>query len=224
MRKKLVVILNILIIALAIIGTEMMVFYRPKGAMLTTSGIQNLKYFTVLSNEFCAIVACLWMVLFVKDKVGSPDKPGASESPRRWMVILKLLGAATTGLTFLVVAAFLLPIYRRLTLYMGSNLIFHLILPLAAMFEFAVMDIGKEKMPFKYTFFAVIPVLVYGTVYLVNILINGIGEAPQFNDWYGFLNWGYPVGVCIYIGIALAAWGIACFLRWVNYKLLIKEK
>ena len=39
---------------------------------------------------------------------------------------------------------------------------------------------------------AVIPMIVYGTFYLGNILLNGRGEWPDTNDWYGFAMWGIP--------------------------------
>ena len=69
-------------------------------------------------------------------------------------------------------------------------------------------------MPFKYTFIAAIPSLIYGNFYLANCLINGVGEWPETNDWYGFLNWGYPVGIAIFAGVVLMNWGIAC-LFWL---------
>ena len=60
---------------------------------------------------------------------------------------------------------------------------------------------------------AVIPPLVYGTIYLLNNVINGIGEWPDTNDWYLFLAWGYPVGLCIFAGIGLVTWLIGYILR-----------
>ena len=56
-RAKAAAVLNILIIAWAVIGTILMLFFRDGDALLASSGVENLKYFTVLSNEFCGIVA-----------------------------------------------------------------------------------------------------------------------------------------------------------------------
>ena len=111
-----------------------------------------------------------------------------------------------------MIAAFLGPIYGHAMLYKNSNLYFHLLLPVVAMIEFAFFDTGERKLPFKNTFLTVIPTFVYGMAYLVNLLVNGVGE------WYGFVNWGLPVGLGIFAGIIVATWGIACVLRLVNNK------
>ena len=68
-----------------------------------------------------------------------------------------------------------------------------------------------------------IPSFLYGTVYLLNNLINGIGEWPDGNDWYGFLNWGFPVGIIIYLGVILVTWFIACVLRAINHVIHTKK-
>ena len=60
---------------------------------------------------------------------------------------------------------------------------------------------------------------VYGTVYLTNILVNGTGVWPDTNDFYGFMNWGLPVGIVIFACIMLAIWGIACVLRTVQKRI-----
>ena len=49
-REKAVTILNALIIWWAFVGTVLMLFFRDGDALLASSGVENLKYFTVLSN------------------------------------------------------------------------------------------------------------------------------------------------------------------------------
>ena len=212
MKRKIVLILNIIIVALAVVGTIIMLQNRPSETGLTASGAENLKYFTVLSNEFCGIVAVIWLVLFACDLSRGEVKV------RGWMTVLKYMAVTAVGLTFLVIAAFLGPIYGHAMLYKGSNLYFHLLLPVAAMAEFAFLDTGEGKLPFKYSFLTVIPTVVYGLAYLVNLLVNCVGEWPDTNDWYGFVNWGLPVGLGIFAGIILSTWGMACVLRLLNNK------
>ena len=96
-----------------------------------------------------------------------------------------------------------------------NSYIFHLIVPLFAMAEFLIIK-TREKIPFKYTLYSAALALAYGTYYLVNILINGIGEWPDTNDWYGFLNWGFPIGIAIFAFVVLMDFGIACLLRFLN--------
>lgn len=201
-RAKVAAILNILIIIEAAIGTVLMLFFRDGDALLASSGVENLKYFTVLSNEFCGLVAVWALFRAVRRKA----------PPMLW----KLTAAAAVGLTFLIVAGFLGPLYGHRFMYKNANLFFHLILPLTAMAEYILLPVPKGGVPFQWTFCTMIPVFLYGSVYLTNNLLNGTGEWPDTNDFYGFLNWGLPVGIVIFAGIMLAVWGIACGLRAVQ--------
>ncbi len=201
-RAKVAAILNILIIIEAAVGTVLMLFFRDGDALLASSGVENLKYFTVLSNEFCGIVA-VWALIRAVRRKAPP-------------MLMKLMAAAAVGLTFLTVAAFLGPLYGHRFMYKNANLFFHLILPLTAMAEYILLPVPKGGVPFKWTLLTMIPVFLYGSGYLTNILINGTGVWPDTNDFYGFVNWGLPVGIVIFAGIMLAVWGIACALRAVQ--------
>ena len=196
--------LNIAIIAFVGAGTKIMLENTDAGAGLTASGAENLKFFTVLSNEFCGIVAVLWVISYIFSK--------------KFPTVLKLVAVSGTALTFIIIAAFLAPLYPDLDMYSGGNLYFHLIVPIISVVEFIMMKPSEdtEKIPFKYAIISGIPALIYGCFYLGNILINGIGEWPDSNDWYGFLNWGYPAGMAIFAGIVLMEFGIACLLRFLN--------
>ena len=114
-----------------------------------------------------------------------------------------------------MIAAFLAPMYPNLNLYSGGNLWFYLIIPFTSMAGFIISD-NKRKIPFKYTIISALMALVYGAGYLINILVNGVGEWPDSNDWYGFLNWGYPVGIGIFAAVVLMNFGVAAILRLLN--------
>ncbi|MCR5291958.1 MAG: hypothetical protein K6E28_03585 [Eubacterium sp.] len=214
MRKTISLILNFIIVVFGIIGTFIMFTFKGSGTGLTSSGIQNFKFFTVLSNELCVLIALAYIVFrFMK---------------KSFPVALKLMATAAVGLTFIVVAAFLAPIYPDLNLYEGGNLWFHLIIPLTSMIEFLILENPDDKkIPFRYTFYSASFALIYGLGYLINILINGVGQWPDTNDWYGFLNWGYPIGICIFAFIVFMNWLIAVILRILNIvvskRLKVKE-
>ncbi|MBQ6660357.1 MAG: hypothetical protein IJM57_02875 [Lachnospiraceae bacterium] len=197
-RKMIALVLNILIIVFAVTGTILVLFFRINDLTFASSGIDNFKFFTVLSNVCCGIIAVFSLIQRLRGKA----QP----------MFAKLLAAAAVGLTFLVIAAFLGPMYGMLRMYRGSNFFFHLMVPVTAMAEFVVCP-SDEEVPMRWTFFTMIPVAVYGALYLLNILINGVGVWPDTNDFYGFLNWGLPAGLGIFAGILLATWGIACALR-----------
>ncbi len=204
MKKKILLAIESLIVILVIIGTVIMFMGAADETGLTASGIYNLKYFTVLSNEFCGIVM---LIDIIRTVLG---KSMVSKN-------LKYIAVTSVGLTFSIIAFFLQPMYKELNMYKGGNLFFHLIVPVIAVAEFVVLEKEKrdESILFRYTFIAAIPSVIYGFGYLINILINGIGEWPDTNDWYGFLNWGFPVGIGIFAGVVLINWLVALVLRFL---------
>ena len=208
MRRKISFILNIVIVLLMATGLFIMLTNKAASATgLTASGIENLKFYTVLTNIFCGIIALV--SLFVRRESRALD-------------ILKLASLAGVMVTFLVILLFLGPIYGHVLLYKGSNLIFHLIEPVLAACEYLVTP--RRKQPFIYCVPAFVPTLLYGSIYLANLLINGVGGPwPDTNDFYGFLNWGYPVGICIFIGITLLAFSVSLIFRYLGNKLNAKE-
>ena len=198
-------ILNAVIVVLTIVGIIFMLTGKPEEGALQSSGIENLKYYTVLTNVFCGTVAALYLVFILLKK--NTDK----------IRVLKLAAVCGVAITFAVVAFMFGPLYGYPQFYKRGNLFFHLLLPVAAMAEFIIVK--RERMPFRYTVFAAIPTLLYGAGYLLNILINGIGGPwPDTNDFYAFLSWGWPVGIAIFAVITLSAFAVACIFRAVSNK------
>ncbi len=193
-KKRISVLLNIFIAAAVFISWGMMVFDVESGR-LSASGLASLKYFTVLSNLLCGAASVIY--LFKK-----------SNGVRTF----KFTATVAAALTFAVVLFFLGPLYGYASMYRGANLWMHLIVPVAAIIDLCVFD-ESCAIPFRATFSAVVPMLIYGIAYVLNLLINGIGEWPDTNDWYGFMNWGVAGGVLIFAGIALVTWVIALVLR-----------
>ncbi len=197
-------ILNIIMVIFALIGIVLMVTGKEDGTLQST-GIENFKYYTVLSNVFCGIVAGLYLIR-------RSDK----------LIPLKLGAVCGVTITFCVVAFMFGPLYGFLQFYQRGNLFFHLLLPVVAMVEFIIVRRGK--IPFRYTILAAIPTLIYGFCYMTNILINGKGEWPDTNDFYGFLNWGWPVGIGIFAVITLSAFGVACAFRAISNNRSLNKK
>lgn len=196
-RSRITLALDIQIVVFTAIGTYLMFSNTDNGAGLMSSGLENFKYFTVLSNIFCGIVSLIALIR------------------RKMPVLVRLMSSSAVGLTFLIIAAFLQPIYPDTNLYKGGNLWFHLIVPVISMVQFILMEISS-KIPFRYTLFSALLSLVYGMGYLINILVNGVGKWPDTNDWYGFLNWGFPVGIAIFAFVVVMNFVIAVILRALN--------
>ena len=206
MNKYLLIITNILLIIFTAIGLWLM-FSRRSAASpseFLAKGFRNFKYFTTLSNVFCGLVAFsyLFALVFAKNE-------------KTWKILntFKIMSSAAVGVTFFVVLAFLGPLYGFSRMYRSSNLWFHLLIPIFAMIEFCFI---KFEYVFNKTLYAGIPVAIYGTIYLFNNLINGTGTYRNTNDFYGFLKWGYPIGILAFIVILLLGWGIACLLRFIR--------
>ena len=199
------IVLNLVIVILAVTGIILMVTGTSEEGALQASGIENFKFYTVLTNVFCGIIALIYLICLLINK-------GADK-----LVALKLAAVCGVAVTFAVVAFMFGPLYGFLQFYKRGNLFFHLLLPLTAMLEFIIVK--RKRMPFRYTVIAAVPTLLYGICYMLNILINGIGGAwPDTNDFYAFLSWGWPVGIMIFAGITLTAFGVACMFRAISNK------
>ena len=206
MKKRVLSIVFNFILAAAVLGAWLyMVFHAAGGLVLTAAGFANLKYFTILSNLLTGAAAILYAISLLRGKTP------------RWIELLKYSGAVSVGLTFLVVMVFLGPLYGYGSMFRGANLLFHMLIPLAAMAEFAFF-LPFRPMHFSESLLATVPMLLYGFGYLGNILINGRGEWPNTNDWYSFTYWGMGVALLIFAVIILATWGIALLLRLANCK------
>ena len=202
-------ILNIVLVIFTVIGIILMLTGKPEEGALQSTGIENFKFYTVLNNVFCGIIAAVHLIFLLLKK--DTDK----------IRVLKLAAVCGVAITFAVVAFMFGPLYGFPQFYKRGNLFFHLLEPVVAMVEFIL--IRRKKIPFKYTVIAAVPTLLYGIGYMTNILINGIGGPwPYTNDFYAFLSWGWPVGIGIFAVITLMAFAVACIFRAVSNKRSMK--
>jgi len=201
MKNRLRFCINIAI-AVLVFGAWLYMFFAGKGD-LSARGLRGLRFFTVQSNLLAALAAVIWLV---------------QRDSNKWVETLKFVAAVSVFITFTVVACFLGPLYGFLSMYKGANLFFHLIVPVMAVLE--LMFLSVETANDRDNRLAMLPPLIYGCFYLGNVLINGIGTWPETNDWYGFLNWGYPVGMLIFAGICFLGWALGRLIRAVQRRRL----
>ncbi len=121
------IILNIIIVIFAVTGTFLMLTAGSDEGVLEASGIENFKFYTVLSNVFCGITALTYLILGLLKR--STDK----------LVPLKLGAVCSVAVTFAIVAFFFGPLYGYIQFYRRGNLFFHLLLPVTAMAEFIIV-------------------------------------------------------------------------------------
>lgn len=211
-KYKISFILNIIIVIM-VIGASIMMFtgfrFMPGKIILESNKLGMFKFFTVDSNLFMGIISLIFAIFEIRLLKGNID-----EIPR-YMYILKLMATTSVTLTFIVVFAYLGPLVGNIYLMiLNSNLFFHLLVPVFSMITFIFFE-RNNKMSFKYSFYGLIPVIMYGLYYLINVLIhmdNGI-VLPEY-DFYYFVQNGIwtaivvvPVMFIISYTISLILWG-----------------
>ncbi len=129
------------------------------------------KFFTIQSNVFCAVTALMVIISRLTGGAGFLTS------------VLKYVGTTSVMVTFLTVFLFLGPTQKNWgVLLSGPELHLHLIVPLLALLSYLLWD--KVHMPVSYAFFGVLPVILYGILYLKKVVFTS-GDA-QWDDFYGF--------------------------------------
>lgn len=201
---------NIVIAVLVAVAWLQMILGNEE--LLSSGGLSSLKYFTTLSNVFEGISCIIWIVFHTA--------LAKSEKGKAFSDALKYTACVCVALTFLTVIIFLGPMFGYDNMFTHANLWFHLVVPLLSMGEFVFFN--RSEVRIRENFAAVVPMLLYGTVYLVNLLLNGMGEYPNTNDLYGFATWGIPIGIVIFAVLCGITYGIGLALRVANRKLQIQ--
>ena len=211
LRQKASLVLDIIIAVMVFYAWARMIFQWGDNGTISAGGFRNLRYFTVLSNLLMAAASVLnivYTIIALKFNGGIPS----------WVGKLKYAGASAVALTLLVVFLFLWPVFHVPGLYSGANLFMHLIVPILGGLSFVLG--GNKELSFKDSFISVVPMLIYGAWYIGNNAINGIGEWPDTNDWYGFLSWGWGPGLIIFAVLIIMTWGVALIMRFIHNRFL----
>ena len=135
---------------------------------------KTFRFYTCQSNALCAGAALLMALFRLAGNV--PE----------WVWILKYIGTAAVTVTMLTVFLFLAPSVGKewygILLKGNSNLFMHLLTPLAALVSFCVLE--KRGMTFPQSLWGMLPVVLYGPLYLYRILFAR--AEKRWDDFYGF--------------------------------------
>ena len=120
-----------------------------------------------------------------------------------WVWLLKYIGTVAVTVTMLTVFFFLAPSIASVgknwveILLTGSDIFMHLLTPLAALVSFCVFE--KRGMTFPQCLFGLLPVALYGPLYLYKILLAP--EGKRWKDFYGFnRNGRWPAAFAAMLG------------------------
>ena len=184
----------------------MTVGWGSEHAVLNSTGVENLKYFTVLSNLLSGVACAVLAVALVRTGGHAP----------LWMYVLKLAATTAVSVTFLTVVVLFMGVWGLGGMFNGANFWFHLVLPLVAIVGFCALDTACA-LRFRATFAGMLPTALYGIGYYANIIANGVGEWPDSNDWYGFLSFGgLEAAPAVFAAMLVASWLIALVVWGVN--------
>lgn len=214
-KLKMSIILNLIIVIMVIfasttmfLGFKYMHFFPD---YLDSSKIGMFRFFTVLSNLYMGIVSLIFLI-----KGYSAYKENTEIS--LFYYILKLTSTVAVGLTFFIVFAYLGPIskYGILSMLMNSNLFFHLLVPVLSIVTFTVFE-KNNKLKFKYTFYALIPTILYEIYYLTHALSHmENGMVSPIYDFYYFLQNGVWTSIIVGPMIILLTYIIAIIIWKLN--------
>lgn len=186
------ILFNALIFAVTLILTIR--FFRKDGTWRIRNGAPAFHYFTVLSNVFCAAAALLMCF--------APQL--------RWVWTLKYIGTAAVTVTMLTVFVFLGPNLGYKKMLTGPDLYMHLVTPLLAIISFFCFE--KRGMTFGTALLGVLPVLLYGILYLYKVLYAP--QSKRWDDFYGFnKNGKWPVSFAAMLAGAFAVSMLFMFLQ-----------
>lgn len=159
------------------------------------NGAKTFRYFTTDSNLFAALAGLITLVFSLRTFFG-----GNGEFPL-WVQTVKYIAVCSVTLTFLTVVGFLAPTQGWGRMFGGANLWLHLICPLLCILSYLLLE-SRNRLPFSATFAALIPVVLYGAVYLIAVVFVG-EEGGGWNDFYGFNRSGmWFVALPLMLGVA----------------------
>lgn len=183
MNKKILaaLILNIFVVVstTAIVASY---FFHSNNPLVLT-GVHSFMFFTTDSNVFAAIASLILIPFEIQILRGKREKLP------HFAVVLKYMGMTAVMLTFITVMTLLLPVYDVKFLLLGTASYMHVAGPLAALVTFLFLETDlKISMP--ETLLALIPSVLYGAVYLTQVVIIG-KQNGGWEDFYTFNKGGY---------------------------------
>ena len=214
---KIAITLNIIIAIIVVIALLLMYFnIKFMSGYDFTDNIQRnemLKYFTIESNLFMAIMAVVFAIDEIKILKGKIKEISLTK------YVFKLVSTACVALTLTVVLVWLGPTTKGglKALVMNSNLFFHLIIPLLSIIVFTIFE--KNKLSFIHTLYGLIPLALYGIVYMPNVITHmHNGQISTQYDFYNYFQKGILVAVIAFTVQYIVMYLITCLLWKFNKK------
>ena len=164
------ILLNLLVF-LATAVSFIFCFRDREGIWSWKSGIRSLRFFTILSNLFCA---CASLAVALSSLQGTIP---------HGIWLLKYVAASSVAVTFLTVMFFLGPTQGYKEQLKGWGLFLHLICPVLAILSFCFLE-RAYPLSFAVSLLGMLSVVLYGALYLYKVVL--VPEESRWEDFYGF--------------------------------------
>ncbi len=207
-----IIVLDLLVFALMAIGISFTILDIRFMADLPRLSSQSIfMTFTGLSNVFIGLV-CLVCAIYriIKKEITLPV----------YLLLIKIIALADITITFVITATYLAPSIGSSwwRLYINNNIFNHFLTPLLAVITFLTLERYRE-FSWKYCFLSLVPLLLYGVLYLTNVYthLTPEGRTDLAYDIYGFCRFGIGFLVLFLIGFIAISFGLT-LLYWLLNK------
>ena len=205
------IVLDLLVFISMVIGISLTIFDVRFMVDLPRLSSQSIfMTFTGLSNVFIGLV-CLGCALYriIKKETALPA----------YLLLIKTIALAEITITFVITATYLAPSIGSnwWRLYINNNLFNHFLTPLLAVITFLILERYRE-FSWKYCFLSLVPLLLYGVLYLTNVYthLTPEGKTDLTYDIYGFCRFGTGILVLFLIGFMAISFGLTLLYWFLN--------
>ena len=206
-----IIVLDLLVFISMVIGISLTIFdVRFMEDLPRLSSQSIFITFTGLSNVFIGLV-CLGCAIYriIKKEITLPA----------YLLLIKIIALADITITFVITATYLAPSIGSSwwRLYINNNIFNHFLTPLLAVITFLILERYRE-FSWKYCFLSLVPLLLYGVLYLTNVYthLTPEGKTDLTYDIYGFCRLGTGILVLFLIGFMAISFGLTLLYWFLN--------
>lgn len=211
MKKRTLIslILNSIIVLTTFIAWGIM--FIPSGPEFMATGWSSLRYFTVLSNIFCAITSIFMIVVNIKKLKNEEYK-----CPK-YIFLLRYISTISVSLTFTTVVIFLGPVWQitgagsYFSMFARESFVLHLTTPVLSIISIINFELDY-KLSNKEMILGLAPTILYSLVYFINVVITKV-----WPDFYFFTFGGHnsliPVSMIFMYGLTF----LLCYIETKNH-------
>lgn len=182
-KRKIAVAITLNSVVVIVTTAVILSFFMGNKDAFIRSGPQSFRFFTTDSNVFSMIGAMIMIPFELRVLTGR------AEVLPRFAVVVKYVTTASVTLTFFTVMFFLGPVFGYHIFLDHTGIFTHLVSPMLAFYCFTLLETDGE-ISFKNVLWALVPVLIYGSVYLTQVVFIGKAQGG-WEDFYYFNLGGY---------------------------------